>query len=105
MLATRASETDLDAAIALLAAGDEATPPVAAPFTGEPVDVTVDGRTFTVRRYDVRGEGRHVAMLPGRVVAAFQDVLVTPLFGGAFTCVVGDGQVVAAFHRGADVTP
>ena len=105
VLATRAGEGDLDAAVAYLAEGDEATPPVAAPFTGEPVDVTVDGRTFTVRRYDVRGEGRHVAMLPGRVVAAFRDVLVAPLFGGAFTCVVGDGQVVASFRRDANVAP
>ena len=89
---------DLERALDALRALDErAEGPVVVPFTGEPVDVTVDGRTFTVRRYDVRGEGHLVVMLPGQVVASFREHVVTRLGGGTLVGVQGDGKVVLAY--------
>ncbi len=103
-LATRARPEDLPQALELLTGADDATEPATVvPFTGDPVDVTVGGRTVTVRRYGARGSDNLVAMVPGQVIGAFREHLLEPLAGGTFVCVHGDQQVVVAFLP--NVTP
>jgi len=98
LLALYASPDALSEAIALIGATDpSAEPAVVVPFVGEPVDVTVNGRTVTVRRYGIRGADHLVAMLPGQVIGSFREHLVERLGGGTFLCVHGAQQLVVAY--------
>lgn len=98
LLALYGSPDALSDAIALIGATDpSAEPAVVVPFVGDPVDVTVSGRTVTVRRYGIRGADHLVAMLPGQVIGSFREHLVERLGAGTFICVHGAQQVVAAY--------
>lgn len=97
-LAVTAGPDQLDEALLLLAASDPSgEPPQAVPFLGDPVDVTVGGRTVTVRRYGIRGADHLVAMLPGQVIGSFREHLIERLGAGTFVCVHGEQQLVVAF--------
>lgn len=97
-LALTAGSDELDAALHLLmSTAPDAAPPQLVPFVGEPVDVSVGGRTVTVRRYGIRGADHLVAMLPGQVIGSFREALVERLGTGTFACVYGEQQLVVAF--------
>jgi hypothetical protein len=103
-LALTAKPEQLPEALAMLTVVDAtADDPVVVPFAGDPVDVTVGGRTITVRRYGVRGADHLVAMLPGQVIGAFREHLVEKLGGGTFVCVHGEQQLVIAYLPGASI--
>lgn len=98
LLALYGSPDALSDAIALIGATDPSAEPAAVvPFVGDPVDVTVSGRTVTVRRYGIRGADHLVAMLPGQVIGSFREHLVERLGAGTFICVHGAQQVVVAY--------
>ncbi|MDZ7707924.1 MAG: hypothetical protein U5J97_08560 [Trueperaceae bacterium] len=98
LLALYGSPDALADAIALIGATDPSAEPAAVvPFVGDPVDITVNGRTITVRRYGIRGADHLVAMLPGQVIGSFREHLVERLGAGTFICVHGAQQVVAAY--------
>ncbi len=104
LLALYGSPDALSDAIALIGATDpSAEPAVVVPFVGDPVDVTVNGRTITVRRYGIRGADHLVAMLPGQVIGSFREHLVERLGAGTFVCVHGAQQVVAAYLPGTTI--
>lgn len=104
LLALYASPDALSDAIALIGATDpSAEPAVVVPFVGDPVDVTVNGRTVTVRRYGIRGADHLVAMLPGQVIGSFREHLVERLGGGTFICVHGAQQLVVAYLPGTTI--
>ncbi|MEX2501906.1 MAG: hypothetical protein WD336_05990, partial [Trueperaceae bacterium] len=68
-LVARARPEQLPQALALLTEDDpDADPAIVVPFTGDPVDVPVGGRSVTVRQYGVRGADHLVAMVPGQVI-------------------------------------
>lgn len=97
-LALAAGPDRLDQALGLFALSDaSAEAPQLVPFLGDPADVSVGGRTVTVRRYGVRGADHLVAMLPGHVIGSFRETLVERLGPGTFVCVHGEQQLVVAY--------
>ncbi len=103
-LALTAKPEQLPETLAMLTSIDaDADEPVVVPFAGEPVDVTVGGRTITVRRYGVRGADHLVAMLPGQVIGSFREHLVERLGGGTFVCIHGQQQLVVAYLPSAAI--
>jgi hypothetical protein len=97
-LALTAKPESLPEALTMLTSMDPAAEePSVVPFTGDPVDIAVGGRTITVRRYGVRGSDHVVAMLPGQVIGSFREHLVERMGGGTFVCIHGQQQVVVAF--------
>jgi hypothetical protein len=104
-LAMTAKPEQLPEALSMLTMVDaSAEEPIVVPFSGEPVDVTVGGRTITVRRYGVRGGDHLVAMLPGQVIGAFREHLVEKLGPGTFVCVHGEQQLVIAYLPAATIS-
>ena len=97
-LALTAGPERLDEVLGLLSPSDpKGERPQLLPFLGDPVDVSVGGRTVTVRRYGVRGADHLVAMLPGQVIGSFRETLVERLGTGTFVCVHGEQQLVVAY--------
>lgn len=99
-LALSARPDQLEEALVTLTSADvSAEPPVVVPFGGEPADVSVGGRTITIRRYGQKSD-HLVAMLPGQVLGAFQDHLIEALGTGTLVCVHGQQQLVVAYLPG-----
>jgi len=97
-LALGSGDERLPEAVQLLDATDaSAEPAKVVPFVGEPVDVSVGGRTVTIRQYGIRGADHLVAMLPGQVIGSFREHLIEPLGSGTFVCVFGDQQLVVTY--------
>ncbi|MDZ7801623.1 MAG: hypothetical protein U5K81_12635 [Trueperaceae bacterium] len=104
MLALAARPEQLPEALAMLISQDPAAEePTVAPFSGEPVDVTVGGRTVTVRTFGAKGGDHLVAMLPGQVIGSFREHLVEQMGAGTIACVFGEQQLVAAYLPGTRV--
>ena len=102
-LALSARPDQLQEALTMLISADvSAEPPLVVPFGGEPVDVTVGGRTITIRRYGARSD-HLVAMLPGQVLGAFQHLLIESLMTGTLVCVHAQQQLAIAFLPGVTV--